>query len=433
MKTEELKKKPKKVKKTKKVPEALSETNIPEVEPAANSYVAGQVSDSLFPKTSEQSTTTLSSLFDTKASSTQPLYVPVVATKIKRKLPEPDDTKPSKQTATTGVVKKSKVAKKELSVSEKRVEDREQALANADEDEKVKTTKVKNKNNPDYDTITPHDKKRMIMAELRVKNKRSVFVGNLPVACTKQMLKAYFKEFGPIESVRFRSVARADPTMSRKCAAIQRDVHPKRKSINAYVVFKEQDSATKALVRNGNEISSGFHIRVDLASKSSSYDNKKTVFVGNLPYDIEDEVLREHFSQCGAIDGVRIIRDNKTGIGKGFGYVLFQGSDSVQLALKLANSELMGRKLRIKRCNANEGKGSQNKGSVKENSETLKKGQDQKNTFMGETADGTKSKNKRPKYRTNKTATKSIKKPNKKQSKKQTFKKQSGWKKDRKP
>ncbi|XP_075691485.1 RNA-binding protein 34 isoform X2 [Rhinoderma darwinii] len=417
MKNEGLKKKPRKVKKTRKDAEAKCETEISEVEPAPESYVAGDVSGSLFPAKSDQSTTTLSSLFGTKASSTQPLYVPVVITKTKRKLPDPDEVKQSKPTPAVpqGAETKSKVAKKELTLSEKRVGDREQALANADEDEKAKTAKMKTKKKPDDEDLTQQDKKRMILAEERVKNKRTIFVGNLPAACTKQTLKSFFKEFGPIESMRFRSVARADPTVSRKVTAIQRNVHPKRKSINAYVVFKEQDSATKALIRNGIEISSGFHIRVDHASKNSSHNNKKTVFVGNLPYDIEDEALREHFSECGTVEGVRIIRDKSTGIGKGFGYILFQGIDAVQLALKLGNSELMGRKLRIKRCASNDAKGPQKNSGFKQKLQSLKKGQVKKNnTFAGETANGTKSKNKRPKNKFKKPATK----PNKKQTNK---------------
>ncbi|CAJ0945636.1 unnamed protein product [Ranitomeya imitator] len=274
---------------TRRVRAFICETKISEVEPAAESYVAGEVSDSLFPKKSNQGTNSLSSLFNTKASSAQPLYVPVVITKTKRKFPEPDEAKKSKQAAAVlqEAEPKSKVAKKELTLSEKRVEDREQALTNADEAEKKKTAKMKNLKNNKYsedEDLTKQEKKKMIMAEERVKNKRTVFVGNLPSSCTKQMLKSCFKEFGAIETMRFRSVARADPTESRKVAAIKRNLHPKRKSINAYVVFKEEASATKAIVRNGFEIGSGFHIRVDLASKSPTHNNKKTVFVGNLPY-----------------------------------------------------------------------------------------------------------------------------------------------------
>ncbi|KAM4019994.1 RNA-binding protein 34 [Anomaloglossus baeobatrachus] len=427
MKVEGLKKKPKKEKK-KKNAKALRETKISEVEPAVESYVAGEVSDSLFPKKSNAGTTALSSLFDTKTSSAQPLYVPVVITKTKRKFPEPDDAKKSKQSLTVlqEVEPKSKVAKKETTLSEKRVEDREQALTNADEAEKKKVTKLKNlKSNKlsEDEDITKQEKKKMIMAEERVKNKRTVFVGNLPSSCTKQMLKSCFKEFGTIETMRFRSVARADPTESRKVAAIKRNLHPKRKSINAYVVFKEEASATKAIVRNGFEMGSGFHIRVDLASRSPAHDNKKTVFVGNLPYDIEDEALRQHFSDCGTIEGVRIIRDKSTGIGKGFGYVLFQGTDAVLLALKLGNSELMGRKLRIKRCVANDAKGPDKNSGFRPKFQPLNKGHVKKHSFVGERADSTKSKNKRPNNKINQMATKPNKKPFNKPRENQTNKK----------
>ena len=39
--------------------------------------------------------------------------------------------------------------------------------------------------------------------------------------------------------------------------------------------------------------------------------------------DIEEEPIRQHFSVCGAVTNVRVIRDQKTGAGKGFGYVTF--------------------------------------------------------------------------------------------------------------
>jgi len=39
--------------------------------------------------------------------------------------------------------------------------------------------------------------------------------------------------------------------------------------------------------------------------------------------DIEEESIRQHFAICGSITNVRVIRDQKTGAGKGFGYVTF--------------------------------------------------------------------------------------------------------------
>ena len=66
--------------------------------------------------------------------------------------------------------------------------------------------------------------------------------------------------------------------------------------------------------------------------------------------DISDEAVYEHFLPCGPIDYVRIIRDNKTGIGKGFGYVQFKTSDTVALGLKLDGSTVNERKIRVNRC-----------------------------------------------------------------------------------
>lgn len=66
--------------------------------------------------------------------------------------------------------------------------------------------------------------------------------------------------------------------------------------------------------------------------------------------DIVDEAVYKHFESCGEIDNVRIIRDNQTGVGKGFGYVQFKTPDSLALALKLDGSKIGDRKIRVSRA-----------------------------------------------------------------------------------
>ncbi|NWI86386.1 RBM34 protein, partial [Pitta sordida] len=237
---------------------------------------------------------------------------------------------------------------------------RENALEQADEeeDQKLVQNKIKRKKkasqaitksgvNSATGTTAKQLKRKKVSDE--TVDRRTVFVGNLPVSCTLQVLKSLFKKYGQIESIRFRSLIPAEDTISKKLAAIKHKVHPNAKFVNAYVVFKEECDAQKALKENGTEIASGFHIRVDTASKTSSHDNKRSVFLGNLPYDIHDDAVREHFHVCGDVVGVRIVRDRKTGLGKGFGYVLFENTDAVHLALKLNDSVLMGRKVRVQR------------------------------------------------------------------------------------
>ncbi|KFQ51714.1 RNA-binding protein 34, partial [Pelecanus crispus] len=258
-------------------------------------------------------------------------------------------------------LKAKKARKKELSKAEKNLANRESALDRADEEEEQKLSQNKAKQkkgashaitksvvDSDTGTTVKQQQKKKVTDE--TVNRRTVFVGNLPVTCTVQALKSLFKEYGQIKSIRFRSLVPAEDTLSKKLAAIKHKVHPNAKFVNAYVVFKEECDAIKALNENGTEIASGFHIRVDIASKNSSHDNKRSVFLGNLSYDISDDAVREHFSVCGGVVAVRIVRDRKTGLGKGFGYVLFENTDAVHLALKLNNSVLMGRKIRVKRC-----------------------------------------------------------------------------------
>uniref|UniRef100_A0A8C5L5G9 RNA binding motif protein 34 n=1 Tax=Jaculus jaculus TaxID=51337 RepID=A0A8C5L5G9_JACJA len=225
--------------------------------------------------------------------------------------------------------------------------------------------------------------------EERLKNERTVFVGNLPVSVSKKIP--------------------AEGTLTKKLAAIKRKFHPDQKSINAYVVFKEEHAAVEALKRNGAQITDGFHVRVDLASETSSRD-KRSVFVGNLPYKVEESAVEKHFVDCGNVMAVRIVRDPVTGVGKGFGYVLFENTDAVHLALKLNNSELMGRKLRVMRSVNKEKLKQQNSNQALKNVNKPKKGVNfaskaaghSQGVFIGEKAVHTKKKRQKKSVQTKK-------------------------------
>ncbi|XP_078498652.1 RNA-binding protein 34-like [Lissotriton helveticus] len=344
---------PRRIKKSKKFKPAVEEA----AAPPGPGYAVGQVAGSLRGAANENSPGPLASLFSSGAASLfTPIYVP--APPAPRREPKSATTPHSRPAADVRAPapKKPKV----LPASELLVSAREGPLEEADLQEEQREQQIRQKRKerrlqrvgaPEDEVEGPTRPQRpKNKAEERIKDKRTVFVGNLPVSFTKQALRALFKDFGAIESVRFRSVARAEPTLNRKVAAIQRQVHPKRKSIHAYVVYKEEAAAGLALARNGAQVEGGFNIRVDRASGGHSHDNRRSAFVGNLPYDVEDQVLRDHFAECGEVAAVRIIRDRETGVGKGFGYVLFEEADGAQLALKLDGSVLMGRKVRVKRC-----------------------------------------------------------------------------------
>lgn len=318
-------------------------------------YVVGQVSGSLFKK-KKAASGSLSALFSTAAPAAPVLFRPA---------PEPvqkssEEKELQKETPdATGQLsqKKKKKALKEKSEADQKLENRESSLQYADEDELGDKPAKKKRKAPEPDEerndveqwVLKRQKLKARKVEEVMKRKRTVFVGNLPVGCTKKTLQSLFRDKGPIESIRFRSVVREDPAMSRKVAAIQRKVHPKKQSMNAYVVFKDEEGVARALERNGMEIERDFHIRVDRVTDNSSHDHKRSVFVGNLSFEINELAFRRHFEECGAVEAVRLVRDQNSGLGKGFGYVLFESADSVQLALKLDGSKLEGRSIRVKR------------------------------------------------------------------------------------
>lgn len=186
------------------------------------------------------------------------------------------------------------------------------------------------------------------------KAQRTIFIGNMAssVITSKKdykELKKFFTTFGSIESIRFRSISFNEP-IPRKAAFVKQKLHESRDSLNAYIVFKTQQDARKALEANG-KVLFNLHLRVDSVSHPAKIDNKRTIFVGNLDFEEKEEELWNIFGECGEIDSVRIVRDSATNMGKGFGYVQFKDFTSVSKALLLHEKKLGAkkRKLRITR------------------------------------------------------------------------------------
>lgn len=192
------------------------------------------------------------------------------------------------------------------------------------------------------------------------RNSRTIFVGNLPNTYDQKSVTKLFKPCGPIESARIRSVIKAKEKLPPKVALITKTLHAKMDSFNAYVVFKENEDdecVKKALKMNGTVVD-GHHIRVDRAQRPKGKrltlsSRKKTAFVGNLRFDLRDDDLINHFKKIGPINYVRIVRDSGTGLGKGFGYVVFNDRASVKAALSLDGTNFKGRQLRVKKVENN--------------------------------------------------------------------------------
>jgi nucleolar protein 12 len=164
------------------------------------------------------------------------------------------------------------------------------------------------------------------------------FLESLPVQDGKKKHK--------VESIRFRSTAYAGTGLPKKAAfATKSLMEATTKSTNAYVVYSTAFAAREAVKNLNGTMILDRHLRVDGVAHPTKTDHRRCVFVGNLgfvddesmmdqggenerkrskiPSDVEEGLWRQ-FSKAGTVESVRVVRDEKTRVGKGFAYVQFQ-------------------------------------------------------------------------------------------------------------
>ena len=88
-----------------------------------------------------------------------------------------------------------------------------------------------------------------------------------------------------------------------------------------------------------------------LESRSQSrglVDPSKTLFIGNIPFEMFDADLNKLFKDIKNVIDVRVAIDRRTGQPRGFAHADFKDVDSaVAGKAALADQELYGRKLRV--------------------------------------------------------------------------------------
>uniref|UniRef100_A0A0A9D0P9 RRM domain-containing protein n=1 Tax=Arundo donax TaxID=35708 RepID=A0A0A9D0P9_ARUDO len=91
--------------------------------------------------------------------------------------------------------------------------------------------------------------------------------------------------------------------------------------------------------------------RKKLRGEGPLYDRKRTVFVGNLPFDVKDEELYRLF--CGSsgsegnVEAIRVIRDPNSSLGKGIAYVLFKTREAANSVVRKRDIKIRDRILRL--------------------------------------------------------------------------------------
>ena len=75
------------------------------------------------------------------------------------------------------------------------------------------------------------------------------------------------------------------------------------------------------------------------------------IFVGSLPFKIEESELQEIFEEYGEVTSVKIITDRATGRSKGFGFVEMTNDEEAKKAIEeLNNAEIEGRTIVVNKA-----------------------------------------------------------------------------------
>ena len=74
----------------------------------------------------------------------------------------------------------------------------------------------------------------------------------------------------------------------------------------------------------------------------------KNLFVGSLPWSVNDEQLAQIFGEAGTVESARVITERDTGRSKGFGFVEMATEEEAKKAIDTLNGkEIEGRAITV--------------------------------------------------------------------------------------
>jgi len=145
---------------------------------------------------------------------------------------------------------------------------------------------------------------------------KKLFVGGLNINTTTESLRKYYEQFGSVSD-----------------AIVMRDPSSQRSRCFGFVTFDTVESvdaaqAARPHIIDDKQVDSKRAIpKEDTAPESRVACNK--IFVGGIRRDIDENQLKDYFSQYGGVTECLLVKDKATGQSRGFGFVTFDDTDTV--------------------------------------------------------------------------------------------------------
>lgn len=166
-----------------------------------------------------------------------------------------------------------------------------------------------------------------------------LFVGNLPFDVDSQSLAMLFEKAGTVEIAEV--IYNRDTEQSRGFG---------------FVTMSSIEEAEKAVEQFNRYDLNGRLLTVNKAAPRGSrvdqpprvFERAFRVYVGNLPWDVDNARLEQVFSEHGKVVEARVVYDRETGRSRGFGFVTMSSETELNDAIAaLDGQSLDGRAIRV--------------------------------------------------------------------------------------
>jgi hypothetical protein len=118
--------------------------------------------------------------------------------------------------------------------------------------------------------------------------------------------------------------------------------------LNAVLIFVLSSMTKSNASAASSTVTSSSISNDDDESDDESDEDVSTLYVGNLPYRANEQIVKEHFETFGYVRSVRLMKDKRTGKRKGFGFVEVSAQEADSMIEKLNDSEFQERTIKVR-------------------------------------------------------------------------------------
>ncbi|OBT60789.1 hypothetical protein VE03_09967 [Pseudogymnoascus sp. 23342-1-I1] len=184
--------------------------------------------------------------------------------------------------------------------------------------------------------------------EQEKRSEHGIWVGNLPWSVSKEDLKSFLINQGPMPEEAITRIHMPSPDDKKSANKVEsrftRTQHNKgfayvdfstaEHTLAAVALSEELLGGRRVLIKNNKSFEGRPLVVKDAVAKKEMKAPSKRVFLGNLRFDTTEESLKEHFERCGPIETCMVATFEDSGKCKGYAWITFADLEASARAVR---------------------------------------------------------------------------------------------------